>query len=422
MSIFSNALSQFRSAAQYLSLSPYVLGRLQRPERVLQFSFPVTMDSGTIRMFDGYRVQYSSARGPYKGGLRFHPQASLDEVKALAFLMMIKCAVVGIPLGGSKGGIAVDPKTLSPAELERLTRALTRQLAPFIGPEKDIPAPDVNTNPEVMGWVMDEYAQIVGHSVPGVVTGKPLSLGGSAGRSAATGQGGLYVLAELARKLKLNPKKTRVVVQGFGNVGYHFAKLAYGAGYRIVGLSDSKGGIYAPNGQSMDPAHVMEQKRARGLIAGCYCVGSVCDCKNYRALSNKQILAAPADVLVLAALENQLTGTNAGRVKARVVLEMANGPVTPEADVKLAKRGVIVVPDVLSNAGGVTVSYFELVQNLQQYYWTENEVLQKLKPIMVQAFAKVWQRAQELKVNLRTAALAVAAERLAQAIEARERS
>ena len=419
MSVFSNALQQLKQAAQYLNLPPHVLQTLQHPERILQFSFPVALDNGTVRVFEGYRVQYSSARGPYKGGLRYHPQANIDEIKALGFWMTIKCAVVGIPLGGSKGGIAVDPHKLSQAELERLTRAFTRQLVPFIGPEQDVLAPDVNTNPEVMGWIVDEYKKVTGKLVPAVTTGKPLALGGSAGRVAATGQGGMYVFEELARKLKLVPRQTRIVIQGFGNVGYNFAKLAHKAGYQIVGLADSRGGIYANHGKGMDPAHVMEQKRARGVIAGCYCIGSVCDCTNYRSMTNKQILEAPADVLVLAALENQITQANVGRIKAKVILEMANGPVTPEADVKFRKRGVTVVPDVLANAGGVTVSYFEMVQNLQQYYWSEAEVYQKLKPIMVQAFQEVWQRTQELKVDLRTAAYVVALERLAQAIEAR---
>lgn len=419
MSVFGNAMTQLKRAALYAKLSSSTIEQLKHPERTLQFSLPVTMDNGEVRVFEANRVQYSSARGPYKGGLRYHKQSNLDEVKALAFWMAIKCAVVDIPLGGGKGNIAVDPKTLSTAELERLTRAFTRKLVPFVGAERDVLAPDVNTNPEIMGWVVDEYSKIVGHNVPGVVTGKPLALGGSAGRTAATGQGGMYVLDELAKKLKLNPKKTRIIVQGFGNVGYNFAKLAHRAGYQIVGVSDSKGGIYSNHGKGMDPEKVMEQKQARGMIAGCYCVGSVCDCENYRGMTNSQILEAPAEVLVVAALENQITGKNAGRIKAKVVLEMANGPVTPEADVKLAKRKITVVPDVLANAGGVTVSYFELVQNLQQFYWKEEEVLSRLKPIMVQAFDEVWQKAQELKIDLRTSAFVLALERIGRAMEAK---
>jgi glutamate dehydrogenase/leucine dehydrogenase len=419
MSVFTNALDQLKKASTYINLPSHVQEILKKPERVLQFSIPITMDNGSTRVFDGYRVQYSSARGPYKGGLRYHPKVNLDEVKALAFWMAIKGAVVEIPLGGGKGGIAIDPKTLSQGELERLTRAFTRRLVPFIGPEQDVLAPDVNTNPEVMGWLVDEYSKVTGRFVPAVATGKPIELGGSLGRTAATGQGGIFILNELVSKLKLDPKKTRVTIQGFGNVGYYFAKLAHEAGYKIIGLSDSKGGIYSNGGTGMDPDHVMQDKKARGIIAGCYCVGSVCDCENYRAMTNKQILEAPTDILVLAAMENQITRENAGRIKAKIIIEMANGPTTPEADVKLNKRGVIVVPDVLSNAGGVTTSYFEMVQNLQQYYWTEAEVLQKLKPIMVQAFKQVWQKSETLKIDLRTAAFVLALERISEAMEVR---
>ncbi len=419
MSVFKNALQQLKKAAGYVKISPATLEQLKKPERILQFSLPVIMDNGDIRIFEGYRVQYTSVRGPYKGGLRYHPQTNLDEVKALAFWMGIKCAVVDIPLGGGKGGIMVDPKKLSKGELERLTRVFTRRLVPFIGPEQDILAPDVNTNPEMMGWVMDEYSQIVGKKIPGVVTGKSLELGGSQGRAEATGKGGLYVLNELAKKLKLNPKKTRIIVQGFGNVGFNFANLAYQAGYKIIGLSDSQGGIYSKKGISMNPKHVMQDKKARGLIAGCYCIGSVCDCKNFKQVTNKQLLELPTDILVLAALENQVIKVNAGRIKAKAIIEMANGPTTPEADAKLAKRKIIVVPDVLANAGGVTVSYFELVQNLQQYYWTEDEVFNKLKTIMIKAFTDVWQKAQDLKIDLRTAAFVLALERIGKAMEAR---
>ncbi|MFA4937048.1 MAG: Glu/Leu/Phe/Val dehydrogenase [Patescibacteria group bacterium] len=419
MSVFNNAMQQLKKAAGYAKVFPEALEQLKHPERVVQFSLPVVMDNGATRVFESFRVQYTSARGPYKGGLRYHPQTNLDEVKALAFWMGIKCAVVDIPLGGGKGGITVDPKKLSKNELERLTRALTRRLVPFIGPEQDILAPDVNTTPEMMGWIVDEYSRVVGKKVPGVVTGKPLELGGSAGRAEATGQGGLFVLTELAKKLKLNPKKTRIIVQGFGNVGFNFAKLAYQVGYKIIGLSDSQGGIYSKNGISMDPEHVMQDKKARGLIAGCYCIGTVCDCKNFKQVTNKQLLELPTDILVLAALENQITSKNAGRIKTKVVFEMANGPTTPEADVKLAKRKIIVVPDVLANAGGVTVSYFELMQNIGQYYWEEKEVMEKLKPIMTRAFNDIWSKVQELKIDLRTAAFVLAIERIGKAIEAR---
>ena len=408
MSVFANALKQLKQAASYAKIPSAIIEQLKKPERILQFSFPVTMDNSEVRVFEGYRVQYSSARGPYKGGLRYHPQTNLDEVKALAFWMAVKCAVVGIPLGGGKGGITVDPKKLSEAELEKLTRAFTRKLAPFIGPEQDVPAPDVNTTPQIMAWVRDEYERVVGKKVPGVVTGKPLNFGGSKGRTPATAQGGMYVLEELIGKLKLKPKQVSVAVQGMGNVGGIMAQLLHQAGYHVVAMSDSKGGIYNPKG--LDVPAVERFKKQTGSL------------KNFpgaKPVTNAQLLELPVTILIPAALENQITGKNAGRIKAKVVFELANGPTTPEADVKLAKRKVIVVPDVLANAGGVTVSYFELVQNIQQYYWNEGEVIAKLKPIMVTAFRQIWQRAEQLKVPLRTAAYVIALERIGQAIEAR---
>ena len=408
MSVFANALKQLKQAASYAKIPSAIIEQLKHPERILQFSFPVTMDNSEVRVFEGYRVQYSSARGPYKGGLRYHPQTNLDEVKALAFWMAVKCAVVGIPLGGGKGGITVDPKKLSEAELERLTRAFTRKLAPFIGPEQDVPAPDVNTTPQIMAWVRDEYERVVGKKVPGVVTGKPLNFGGSQGRTPATAQGGMYVLEELIGKLKLKPKQVSVAVQGMGNVGGIMAQLLHQAGYHVAAMSDSKGGIYNPKG--LDVPAVERFKKQTGSL------------KNFpgaKPVTNAQLLELPVTILIPAALENQITGKNAGRIKAKVVFELANGPTTPEADVKLAKRKIIIVPDVLANAGGVTVSYFELVQNIQQYYWNEREVIAKLKPIMVTAFRQIWQRAEQLKVPLRTAAYVIALERIGQAIEAR---
>ncbi len=410
MSVFSNALAQLKKASVHLKLPSYVLESLKQPERTLQFSLPVTMDNGSVKVFEGYRVQYSSARGPYKGGLRFHPKTNLDEVKALAFWMAIKCAVVGIPLGGGKGGITVDPKKLSKGELERLSRALARKLAPFIGPEQDVPAPDVNTTPEIMAWIADEYSRIVGKKVPGVVTGKPLSAGGSQGRTPATAQGGLYVLQELLAKLKLQPKKVTMAVQGMGNVGGIMAQLASQAGMTVVAMSDSQSAIYNPKG--LDVSAVEHYKKEHGSLKGF---------PGAKELTNAKLLELPVTVLVPAALENQITKANVGRVKARIVFEMANGPTTPEADDKLHKRGVVVVPDVLANAGGVTVSYFELVQNQAQYYWDEGEVMAKLKPIMVTSFKQVWHRAEQLHVPLRTAAFVLAIERIGQAIEARGR-
>lgn len=406
MSVFANALKQLKNAQHYAKVPEAVFEQLKQPERILQFSFPVVMDSGAVKIFEGYRVQYSSARGPYKGGLRFHSQTNLDEVKALAFWMSIKCAVAGIPLGGGKGGIAVDPKKLSKTELERLTRAFARRLTPFIGPEQDIPAPDVNTTPEIMAWFRDEYERIKGKQIPGVVTGKPLSQGGSAGRTPATAQGGMYVLEELVNKLKLKKNQITVAVQGMGNVGGIMAQLLNQSGYKVVAMSDSSTGIYNPKG--LDVSAVERHKKQTGSL------------KNFsggKLVTNAKLLELPVTILIPAALENQITDKNAARIKARAVFELANGPTTPEADLKLAKRKIIVVPDVLANAGGVTVSYFELVQNIQQYYWTEGEVMAKLKPIMVAAFKQIWHRAEQLKIDLRTAAYVIALEKIAQAIE-----
>lgn len=410
MSVFANAMKQLKEAVAYTKLAPHVIEQLKQPERMVQFSLPVTMDDGNTRVFDAFRVQYSSARGPYKGGLRYHSQTNLDEVKALAFWMSVKCAVVGIPLGGGKGGITVDPKKLSKSELERLTRAFARALVPFIGPDKDVLAPDVNTTPEVMAWITDEYRRVLGRHVPGVVTGKPLNAGGSQGRTPATAQGALYVLLEVLGNLKIKPKGLTVAIQGMGNVGGIFAQLAQQAGMKIVAMSDSHSGVYAPQG--LDVTAVEQFKKEHGSLTGF---------PGAKVITNAKLLELPVSVLVPAALEGQLTAKNAGRVKAKMVFEMANGPTTPEADAKFARRKILVVPDVLVNAGGVTVSYFELVQNLQQYYWNEGEVMAKLKPIMVTATKHVWQRAQQLKVTLRTAAFVVALERIGQAIEARGR-
>ncbi|PIX92541.1 glutamate dehydrogenase, partial [Candidatus Kuenenbacteria bacterium CG_4_10_14_3_um_filter_39_14] len=356
---------------------------------------------------------------PYKGGLRFHPQTDLVEVKALAFWMTIKCSVAGIPMGGSKGGITVDPKKLAENELEELTRSFTRKLADYIGPEIDVPAPDVNTNPKIMSWVMDEYSRLKGYNVPGVVTGKPLELGGSAGRTEATGQGGFYIMEELAKKLKINPEKTTVAIQGFGNVGFYLAEFLYHAGYKIVALSDSQGGILDKYGQSMNPKNIMATKQKEGKISGCYCVGTVCDCENYKQITNEQLLKLEVDVLVPAALESAINEKNAGKVKAKIILEMANGGITPAAEEKLLKKGKIIMPDVLANAGGVTVSYFEWVQNLAKYYWSLSEVNDKLKKIMVDSFNAVWQAKEEYQTDWRTAAFIVALKRIETAMKMR---
>jgi len=400
--IFKNALKQLEEANKYLDLDQGILEQLKKPKRLLQFSLPVKMDDGGTKVFAGFRVQYNDARGPFKGGIRFHTQTDLNEVKALAFWMSVKTAVVGIPMGGGKGGVTVDPKKLSRGELERLARAYVRALKDFIGPEIDVPAPDVNTNPQIMAWMVDEFSQLKGFNQLGVITGKPLALGGSKGRTEATGLGGFQVFSELAKKLKLKPKSTTVAIQGFGNVGYYLAEFLYKAGYKIVAVSDSKGGIYAKNGNSMNPKHLMNTKKSQGFAAGFYCIGSVCDGENYEAISNEKLLQLPVDVLVPSALENAINEKNAGRVKAKIILEMANGGVTPEAEKKLRRRKKIVVPDVLANAGGVTVSYFEWLQNKQNYYWTAKEVNDKLQ------------------VDLRTAAFVLGIQRIADSMKVRQ--
>lgn len=401
MSIFTHAIRQLDEAASKLGLSQEIVAQLKQPDHTYEFDIPVAMDNGSQKIFKGYRVQFNNSRGPYKGGIRYHLQVDLDEVKALAFWMAIKTAVADIPMGGGKGGVAVDPKALSKTELEKLSRGWVRAMAPHIGPRVDVPAPDVNTTPEIMAWMVGEYEKITNDTTCATFTGKPIHAGGSEGRSEATGQGGYYVLHELAAKLNLNPKSTRVVVQGTGNVGYNFALLAYQAGYRIVGMSDSRGGVYSPDG--LNPEQVMEAKKEKGSVAAYE--GGI-------KVSNEEILEQECDVLVPAALENQITRENAGSIKARVVLELANGPTTPEADEILWQKKIYVVPDVLANSGGVTVSYFEWDQNLKNEHWSEAEVLAKLEPIMKKAFQEIWKAHEEQGVDLRTAAFMVAVMRL----------
>ncbi len=402
-------MKQLDRAVDYLPKEdhPFV-AVLRVPQRQVEVRLPLRMDDGSVRVFEGYRVQYDNHRGPYKGGLRFHQDTDLDEVKALAFWMAIKCAVVNIPYGGGKGGITVDPHTLSAFELERLSRAWVKAMQPVIGVDRDIPAPDVNTNSQIMAWMVDEYALLTGTYTPGVFTGKPVGMHGSAGREAATGQGGFYVLQEVAKKKKWKPSAVSIAVQGFGNVGSFFAMLAHDAGYKIVAVSDSRGGIYDASG--LDPRKVMAHKQETGAVKGY---------PGAQNVTQEELIALPCDVLAPAALENVITMENAPAVKASLILELANGPTTPEADDILDKNGIMVVPDVLANAGGVTVSYFEWVQNRQGFYWPEEEVLAKLEPIMKDSFAAVWDKHEELKVPLRTAAFVLAVHRIAQAIRLR---
>ena len=401
---FENALEQLNKAGKILKLNKNILARLESPERLMKISIPVKMADGKIKVFTGFRSQYNNARGPYKGGIRFHPDVNEDEVKALSFWMMVKCATVGIPLGGGKGGVIVNPKELTTDELERLSRAYIQKIYKYLGPDQDVPAPDVYTTPQIMSWMLDEYEKLVGHHAPGVITGKPLSLGVSAGRGTATAQGGVYVLEQTLGKIGKSLKGTKVAVQGFGNAGATMAKLLHRLGMKIIALSDSKGGIY--NARGIDPFKVEEKKNKTGSLP----------IKGNKKISNAELLELESDVLVPAALENQITKENAGKISAKVIIELANGPTTPEADVILFKKGVILVPDVLSNAGGVTVSYFEQVQNASNYYWTEDDVLEKLRLIMNTSFESVWEIKQKYKIDMRTAAFVLAIERVAKAM------
>jgi glutamate dehydrogenase/leucine dehydrogenase len=418
---FLSSLNQLSRALEILHLDPGTALQLQQPKRVLEFAIPVRMDDGTTNVFTGYRVQYNDSRGPFKGGIRFHPETNLDEVKALSAWMTWKCAVIDIPFGGGKGGITVDPKKLSTGELERLSRGWVRAIYPFLGPDQDVPAPDVYTNPMIMGWMVDEYSQLTGRWQPAAFTGKPVELGGIPVREYATGQGGLYVALELAKQLNREPKDLTVAIQGFGNVGYFTAKLLFEAGFKIIAVSDSKGGIHAKNGLPMDPKYVFESKREKELIDGCYCKGTVCDCENFAKISNKALLELPVDILIPAALENVITTDNADRIQAKAIIEMANGPTTPEADAKLYARRIPVVPDILANSGGVATSFLEWAQNREGRVWSDAETLGLLEQKVRLAFKTVWETALKHGVDLRTGAYIVAVGRVAKALEARSR-
>jgi len=406
MSAFSNAMRQLDLAASAMHLDAYTLERLRHPQRTVEVDFPVKMDDGSTKLFHGYRVQWNDARGPFKGGLRFHPQTDLDEVKALSFWMSIKCAVANIPFGGGKGGVTVNPKELSKTELENLTRSFTRSIADVIGPEKDVPAPDVNTTPQIMDWLADEYGKYVGKPSPAVVTGKTLEHGGSEGRGTATGQGAYYVFEAYRAKLALDPETSTVAVQGFGNAGQEIARLFHHHGYKVVAISDSQGGIHDENG--IDVPELIRLKKETGHVAR---IGDA------RDITNEELLKVECGVLVPSALENAIDADMAHEVKAQMVLEVANGPTTPEADMILAKRGITVVPDVLTNAGGVTTSFLEWQQNMTNEHWTEVEVFTRLKPIMDDASAAVMRAADLHSVTQREAAFIVGLERIDKALK-----
>lgn len=416
-SLFADASRRLEKALQYVSISEDTLKRLKYPKCSLAVSIPVRMDDGSLSIFPGYRVRYEDTRGPGKGGVRYHPQVSLDEVQSLAFWMTFKVALLDLPFGGAKGGITVDPKSLSQQELERLSRGYIEAIADFIGPDIDILAPDVYTNSMIMGWMMDHYSIIQRRITPGVVTGKPLSMGGSQGRSSATAMGAFYAISYLMPKLDQIPEKTTVAVQGFGNVGSAIADLLAKAGYKIVAVSDSQGGIYAEQG--LDIASIKQYKTERKSIKAVYCRQSVCDIVEHKTITNSELLALDVDILIPAALENQITQENAPDIQAKFVFEVANGPITSEADEILEKKGIYVFPDILINAGGVTVSYFEWVQNRSGLYWSLTEVNERLKGKMIEATTATWEIASKLPVSLRTAAYINALNRLGEALDAK---
>ena len=406
--VYENVLKQLDNAAEVLDLDEQIRELLQEPMRTLSVSIPVKLDDGNIHVFKGFRCQHNNVLGPTKGGIRFHPQVSEDEVKALAAWMTFKCSLVGIPYGGAKGGVIVNPKELSRNELERLSRGFIQSISPIIGPDKDIPAPDVYTDAQVMSWFMDEFSKIKGVNTPGLVTGKPVVLGGSFGRHSATARGVMYTVREAAKAIDLDLKGATVAVQGYGNAGSFSAKFLNELGCKIVAANDSKGGIYCEDG--FDPVEVAKHKEETGSVKGY---------EGCEEISNQELLTMDVDVLVPAALENQITKDNANDIKARMIAEAANGPTTPEADEILFQKEIMIIPDILANAGGVTVSYFEWVQNLANYYWSKEEVDRKLEDIMVDAFEKVFNTHEELGVNMRVSAFIVAIKRLTEAMEAR---
>ncbi|MFX1541241.1 MAG: Glu/Leu/Phe/Val dehydrogenase [Promethearchaeota archaeon] len=402
------AKKQLEIVAEKMKLDPDILELLKNPKRTLVVSIPVRMDNGKIKVFTGMRVQHLDAFGPFKGGIRYHPQVGLDEVKALAIWMSIKTAVVNIPYGGAKGGIICNPKEMSDNELEHMTRRFTHEIMEIIGPYRDVPAPDVYTSAREMAWIYDTYSEAQGYAVPEVVTGKPIAVGGSLGRREATSRGTVITVREAAKHLKLNLKGATVAIQGYGNVGYNAAVLIAEYGSKIVAVSDSRGGIY--NSEGLDPEKVMEHKKKTGSVVGF---------PGTEKVTNQELLELDVDILIPAALENQILESNAPRIKAKIIGEGANGPTTPEADKILYKNGVFVIPDILANAGGVTVSYMEWVQNLTRESWSEEEVNGKLEKRMVEAFDEVYKMHQKEKVHMRTAAYIVAISRIAEAVKAR---
>jgi len=409
-SLFLDTQKQLEEIASVLKIGPEILEELKEPHQIIKFQIPILMDNGEKKIFLGFRSQHNNSLGPYKGGIRFHPTVSEDGIKALSMLMTWKCSLVGLPFGGGKGGVIVDPKKLSKGELERLSRGYVRGIFSLIGPDVDIPAPDVNTNPQIMAWMVDEYSKLKGEDSPAAFTGKPLELWGLEGREEATGFGGVVILDRLSRVFDLEPKATTLAIQGFGNVGYHFSYFAFKKGFKIVAISEAEGGIYVPNG--LNPEETLRCKEAKGKIAGCYCVGSVCDTSFGKKITNEELLEMPVDILVPAAVENVITQNNAPKIRAEYIIEMANGPVTPEALSILEKRKILSVPDILANAGGVTASYFEWLQSKEKKKWRKEKVFEELTDTLEKSFDRIWDFSKKEETNLKKVSYILAVDRV----------
>ena len=410
---FLQTQKQFKEIAKFLNLKSEIIQQLKEPQRILKFQIPVRMDNGKIKVFFGFRSQHNNSLGPYKGGIRYHSNVSEDGIKALSMLMTWKCSLVDLPFGGGKGGVIVNPLELSKNELERLSRGYVNEVFSLIGPDIDIPAPDVNTNAQIMAWMDDEYSELKGKYSPSAFTGKPLKMWGIKGREEATGYGGVVILEKLSKTFDLKPEKTTLAIQGFGNVGYHFARFAFKKGFKIIAISEAEGGVYVSKG--LNPEKTLKCKEAKGKIAGCYCTGSVCDASFGKKITNEQLLKMKVDILVLAAVEDVISKENAPKIKAKYIIEMANGPITLEALTILDKRKILSVPDILVNAGGVVVSYFEWLQSKEKKRWQRKEVINKLSKILEKAFNEVWKLSKKEKINLRKAAYLLAIARVAKA-------
>lgn len=415
-SVLDDALQRLTRIGEAAQIPQQTIKALSHPKATMKVNLEVRMDNGELAYFPAYRCQYNNLLGPTKGGIRYHPDVHEHEVQALALWMTLKCAAVNIPFGGGKGGIEVDPKSLSPFELERLSRAYVRSMADFIGPRNDIPAPDVYTNAMIMGWMMDEYEKITRTKAPDVITGKPIALGGSVGRDDATGRGAYLCIKELEQRDELVPEQTTVAVQGFGNGGYHVARLLSADGYKVVAVSDSQGAIYRKEGLNVES--VYKQKQETKELKAVYCEGSVCENQDQESMSNEQLLQLDVDILIPAALDSVITADNADKVRAKYIVEIANGPVTSEADAILSDNNIIVVPDILANAGGVTVSYFEWVQNRSGHYWSLERVHDELKEVITTAFKKADELAQEHSIDFRDAVYRLALKRICAGVSA----